>query len=50
MSEQSLAHFGLTFPLEFVKRLDKAKGPYYSRNKFILKILEEHLNEKQDTS
>jgi hypothetical protein len=47
MSAQELARFGVTFPREFVKRLDTAKGPYYSRNKFILKILEEHLNENE---
>jgi hypothetical protein len=35
------------FPRKFLQRLDEAKGPYYSRNKYILKILEEHLNENE---
>jgi hypothetical protein len=36
--------FGVQFPTEFVKKLDAYKG-YYSRNKFILKLLEEHWSE-----
>lgn len=47
MSNENLAHFGLTFPKELVRRIDVAKGKYLSRNKYILKILEEHLNENE---
>jgi hypothetical protein len=34
-------------PREFLKRLDAEKAPYYSRNKYVLKILEEYLNENE---
>lgn len=47
MSNENLAHFGLTFPKELVRRIDVAKGKYLSRNKYILKIIEEHLNENE---
>jgi hypothetical protein len=42
-------HFGLYVPRDFLRRLDEEKGPYYSRNKYILKILTEHLNENEST-
>jgi metal-responsive CopG/Arc/MetJ family transcriptional regulator len=45
--DNSLVQFGVTVPREFLKRLDNAKGPYFSRNKFILKLLEERLNENE---
>jgi hypothetical protein len=48
LNDPNWAHFGLMFPRKFLQRLDEAKGPYYSRNKYILKILEEHLNENEN--
>ena len=47
LNDPDWAHFGLMFPRKFLQRLDEAKGPYYSRTKFIMKILEEHLNENE---
>jgi metal-responsive CopG/Arc/MetJ family transcriptional regulator len=44
---EEFTHFGLYAPKEFLRRLDTAKGPYYSRNKYIIKIVEEHLNETE---
>jgi hypothetical protein len=44
---ESYTHFGLYASRDFLKRLDTAKGPYYSRNRYIVKILEEHLNENE---
>jgi metal-responsive CopG/Arc/MetJ family transcriptional regulator len=44
---RDFAHFGLYVPREFLKRLDAEKGPYYSRNKYVLKILEQYLNENE---
>jgi metal-responsive CopG/Arc/MetJ family transcriptional regulator len=38
--------FGVGFPMETVRLLDERKG-YYSRNKFILKIVEEYLHDKE---
>jgi hypothetical protein len=39
--------FGLIFPRATLERVDKRKGRYMSRNKYILKIVEEHLNEEE---
>jgi hypothetical protein len=36
---------GLVWPGETVKRIDTRRGKYYSRNRFILKCVEEHLDE-----
>ena len=33
----------LWFPKETIDRIDKHKGSYYSRNKYVLKVIEEHL-------
>jgi hypothetical protein len=41
-------NLGLVWPGEFVKRIDERKGKYYSRNKFILKCVEEHLDEIEE--
>ena len=36
-------HMALWFPKETIDRIDKHKGSYYSRNKYVLKVIEEHL-------
>jgi hypothetical protein len=38
---------GIVFPKETVKKIDERKGRYYSRNKYLLKIVEEHLNDNE---
>lgn len=43
---KNLVQFGVTFPRDLLARIDSAKGKYLSRNKYILKILEESLDEK----
>ena len=50
MSDQNLVHLGLLFPKETVNKIDERKGQYYSRNKYLLKIVEEHLNENENKS
>ena len=34
---------GIVFPKETIRKLDERKG-YYSRNRYMLKIIEEYLN------
>ena len=41
----NVVHVGVVFPKETVKKIDERKGRYYSRTKYLLKIVEEHLNE-----
>jgi len=41
-----MVNLGLLFPKETVRKLDQSKG-YYSRNKYVLKIVEEYLNETE---
>jgi hypothetical protein len=47
--EQTMCEFGLRWRRDFLKRVDAARGPYHSRNQFILKILQEHLDAKEST-
>jgi len=47
MGNDNLVHLGIVFPKETIKRLDERKGKYYSRNKYLLKIVEEYLNENE---
>jgi metal-responsive CopG/Arc/MetJ family transcriptional regulator len=46
-NEQQLVHTGIVFPSEIIKKLDERKGRYISRNKYMLKIIEEYLNENE---
>jgi hypothetical protein len=39
-----IANIGLHVPVEVIKRIDERKGKYYSRNRYVLKILEEFLD------
>jgi metal-responsive CopG/Arc/MetJ family transcriptional regulator len=48
MMDKKLVQFGVTFPRDLLARIDNAKGKYLSRNKYILKILEESLDEKEE--
>jgi metal-responsive CopG/Arc/MetJ family transcriptional regulator len=47
MMNNNKVQFGVTFPRDLLARIDNAKGKYLSRNKYILKILEESLDEKE---
>lgn len=38
--------FGFYAPRETIKEMDRRKGKYLSRNKYLLKIIEEHWNEE----
>jgi hypothetical protein len=40
-----MTHFGVCWPEETVQKIDRVKGRYLSRTKYILKVLEEHLND-----
>jgi hypothetical protein len=42
----SVLYFGGNWPgpKETLERVDKAKGKYYTRSKYLQKIIEEHLN------
>jgi hypothetical protein len=46
--KQDLLHSGITFPRQTLKKLDQLRGPYLSRNKFMLKIIEEYLKEQEE--
>ena len=46
ISDKGMVNLGLLFPKETVRKLDQSKG-YYSRNKYVLKIVEEYLNETE---
>jgi metal-responsive CopG/Arc/MetJ family transcriptional regulator len=43
LSQQEYKNLGVWAPSDFIKEIDAVKGKYYSRNKFVLKILEENL-------
>jgi hypothetical protein len=43
MSNANLVHTGIYFPRETLKKLDERRGRYISRNKYMMKIIEEHL-------
>jgi hypothetical protein len=45
MSNENMVHVGIYFPKDTLKRIDERRGRYYSRNKYFLKIAEEHLND-----
>jgi hypothetical protein len=49
MSNETLVHTGIAFPRETLKRLDERRGRYISRNKYMLKIIEEHLMNENET-
>jgi gamma-glutamylcyclotransferase (GGCT)/AIG2-like uncharacterized protein YtfP len=44
-NETEIYHLGLHVPGEVIKRIDELKGKYYSRNKYVLKIIDEFLDE-----
>jgi metal-responsive CopG/Arc/MetJ family transcriptional regulator len=43
MSNENMSHIGIYFPKDILKRIDERRGRYYSRNRYFLKIAEEHL-------
>jgi hypothetical protein len=43
-----MAHVGIYFPRDTLKRVDKLRGKYYTRNKFLQKIVEEYLAKGED--
>ena len=44
-SRDGWSHSGIVFPDEVLRKLDDRKGKYLSRNKYLLQIVEDHLNE-----
>jgi metal-responsive CopG/Arc/MetJ family transcriptional regulator len=46
MSEQ-LVRTGIAFPSGTLKKIDEQRGRYYSRNRYMLKIIEEYLSETE---
>jgi hypothetical protein len=50
MSQTDVYHLGLHVPAEVIKKIDECKGKYYSRNKYVLKIIEEFLDGKQQSA
>jgi metal-responsive CopG/Arc/MetJ family transcriptional regulator len=41
---ENYANIGVYCPKDFIQEIDSVKGEYYTRNKFILKILKENLH------
>jgi hypothetical protein len=46
MSNENMIRTGLYLPKDALKRIDERKGRYYSRNKYVLKVLEERWDEE----
>jgi hypothetical protein len=40
-------HLGVVWPKEIVDRINTRKGKYISRNQYLLKIIEEHLDDNE---
>ena len=50
MLDSNLQAFGCTWPKDVIERRDRAKGPLYSRNKYMLMLVMKHLDEKEEKS
>jgi hypothetical protein len=48
MLDSNLQAFGCTWPKDVIERRDRAKGPLYSRNKYMLMLVMKHLDEKEE--
>jgi metal-responsive CopG/Arc/MetJ family transcriptional regulator len=48
MNQKYNMNLGISIPREFIAEIDQAKGAYYSRNKFIFKILKENLSKYRE--
>jgi hypothetical protein len=47
MSQQQIARFSVLFPKNTLEKVVKHKGPYISRNKYILRAVEQYLHNEQ---
>jgi hypothetical protein len=48
MSTQEIARFSVLFPKGTLEKLEKHKGRYISRNKYILRAVEQYLNNEEN--
>src|SRR3712207_1968368 len=50
MSNEVMIRARVYLPKETLRQIDERRGRYYSRNKYLLKVLEEHWNEEDNES
>jgi hypothetical protein len=43
----NVVHLGVVWPKEIVDKIHARKGKYISRNQYLLKIIEEHLDDNE---
>jgi metal-responsive CopG/Arc/MetJ family transcriptional regulator len=46
-SQENIARFGVIFPKETLEKVEKHKGRYMSRNRYIVRAVEHYLTEQE---